>query len=184
MENLKLLSEEVKSKGTVQANNQANNQANSQTDSQAGAEGITETIVICNTESNLADTSNEVITLEELTSALRIKIGKKNGAKEENVRKLAEYILNFFGYSDTIIDNILNTDDRDVFYTLEEEGILSTEREEMYILKGKVWRIHYWMLKKKEIKRLPQAANASKELNNDEYANVYGSLSDDIWKRN
>jgi|GEM_PF-221040 len=178
MEDLKLICEDAKSKR----------------DTQAGAEGVAETFTFSNYQSNkpnvptdslhISNISHDIININELTSALRIKIGKKNRAKEENIRKLAEYVLNFFGYSDSIIDNVLSTEDRDVFYTLEEEGILSTEREEMYILKGKVWRIHYWMLNKKEIKKLAQADYASKESKNEDYANVYDSLSDEIWKRN
>jgi hypothetical protein len=82
-----------------------------------------------------------VVTYDDLVAALTKLLGKK-GMGEEEVSKLAIYLLNFFGYSDYIIDNILHTEDRDVFYMLEEEGLLTTEREEIYILKGKVWRIH------------------------------------------
>ncbi len=150
-----------------------------------GAEGAAEPAIIDDYSFSVpSEQSGEIITIEELACALKLKMGKKGEAREDSVRKLAEYILNFFGYSDMIIDNVLNPDDRDVFYTLEEEGILGTEREEMYILKGKVWRIHYWMLKKKEIKRLCQKETLAKECHEDAYANVYESLDEEMWKHN
>ena len=123
-----------------------------------------------------------VVTYDDLVSALSKLLGKRGMGKEE-VSKLAIYLLNFFGYSDYIIDNILNTDDRDVFYMLEEEGLLTTEREEIYILKGKVWRIHYWMLRKRKILELSRSVDVKKEKKApDEYA-VYDEMPEDLWSR-
>ena len=45
-------------------------------------------------------------------------------------------------------------DDRDVFYMIEEAGLLSTRQEEIHIKKGKLWRIHYWVLRTARIKEL------------------------------
>ncbi len=126
--------------------------------------------------------SATVVTYDDLVRALGKLLGKR-GMGEEEISKLAIYLLNFFGYSDYIIDNILNTDDRDVFYMLEEEGLLTTEREEIYILKGKVWRIHYWMLRKRKILELSRAEEAKKEKKApDEYA-VYDEMPEDLWSR-
>jgi hypothetical protein len=104
---------------------------------------------------------------------------------DEEISKLALYLLNFFGYSDYIIDNILHTEDRDVFYMLEEEGLLTTEREEIYILKGKVWRIHYWMLRKRKIIELARGEEEKieKTKKSDEYSSVYDDMPDDLWSR-
>ena len=49
---------------------------------------------------------------------------------EDEANYLAEHILNFFGYSDRIIDNVLHPEDRDTFYMLEDAGLMETEREE------------------------------------------------------
>lgn len=125
-----------------------------------------------------------VVTYEDLVVALSKILGQK-GMGEEEISKLALYLLNFFGYSDYIIDNILHTEDRDVFYMLEEEGLLTTEREEIYILKGKVWRIHYWMLRKRKILELSRGEDEEekKRKKKDEYSSVYDDMPDDLWSR-
>ncbi len=135
--------------------------------------------VITSTSDELAAT---VVTFDDLVAALRATLGKK-GMAEDDVRKLAIYLLNFFGYSDYIIDNILNTEDRDVFYMLEEEGLLTTEREEIYILKGKVWRIHYWMLRKRKIIELARGEDEKKKVKKEDEYSVYDDMPEDLWSR-
>jgi hypothetical protein len=124
-----------------------------------------------------------VVTYDDLVIALSKILGKR-GMGVEEISKLAIYLLNFFGYSDYIIDNILNTEDRDVFYMLEEEGLLTTEREEIYILKGKVWRIHYWMLRKRRILELSRGEDEKKEKKAPDEYSVYDDVPDDMWSRN
>ena len=121
----------------------------------------------------------EVITIEKLRKALEFKLDKK-GMSKENIDKLAEYLLNFFGYDDYVSDNKLNAKDRDVFYMLEEEGLLKTLRDEVTIQKGKVWRIHYWVLKRHEILKLAKSKRVE-EPKKDKYQ-IYDDLSEDIWQ--
>lgn len=138
--------------------------------------------VMTTTSDELAAT---VVTYDDLVKALSKILGEK-GMGDEEISKLALYLLNFFGYSDYIIDNILHTEDRDVFYMLEEEGLLTTEREEIYILKGKVWRIHYWMLRKRKILELSRGEEEEEEekvKKTDEYSSVYDDMPDDLWSR-
>ena len=123
-----------------------------------------------------------VVTYDDLVAALTKILGEK-GMGEEEISKLAIYLLNFFGYSDYIIDNILHTEDRDVFYMLEEEGLLTTEREEIYILKGKVWRIHYWMLRKRKILELSRGEEEAGEEKGESEYSVYDDVPDDLWSR-
>jgi hypothetical protein len=124
-----------------------------------------------------------VITYDDMRRALG-KILKKRGMEEEEINHLAMYLLSFFGFSDAIIDNILDTEDRDVFYMLEEEGLLSTSREESYTIKGKIWRIHYWILKKREILMLAREAEAqqAKVKERGEFA-VYDEVDPRVWAR-
>jgi hypothetical protein len=117
--------------------------------------------------------------MDDFKAALQNKLGKK-GISPEHIQKLAEYIMNFFGFNDYVEDNKLKTKDRDVFYMLEEEGFLTTMREEVTLQKGKVWRIHYWKLKKNQILKYAKEEDVEEKV--DEYA-VYGDLSDDIWHR-
>ena len=124
-----------------------------------------------------------VITYDDMRRALG-KLLKKRGMEAEEINHLSMYVLSFFGFSDAIIDNILTTDDRDVFYMLEEEGILTTSREESYTIKGKVWRIHYWILKKRVILELARDADAedAKAKEAGEFA-VYDDVDPRVWAR-
>jgi hypothetical protein len=90
--------------------------------------------------------------------------------------------MGFFGYTDEVIDNRLTPEDRDTFYMLEEEGLLTTTQEEVLLKKGKLWRIHYWILKKDQIIRLASADEEGKQ-SRDETADVYDQLSDEEWAR-
>src|SRR5207247_1889448 len=67
------------------------------------------------------------LTVDDLTRAIKNSIDR-TGMKEEEARAMAQHVLNFFGYSERIIDNVLEPEDRDAFYMLEDSGILTTER--------------------------------------------------------
>ena len=118
-----------------------------------------------------------IVTQSEVRSALRQTVGK--GMPDEEIGALAEYVLSFFGYESEVIDNRLDPDDRDVFYMLEEAGLLSTRQEEVFIKKGKLWRIHYWILRTLVIKEL--AANGKPKPV--EEAFVYDEVPDEVWNR-
>src|SRR3989475_12695306 len=92
-----------------------------------------------------------VVTMSEMVAALRATVGKR-GMPEEDLRALADYLMSFFGFETEAIDNNLDVADRDEFYMLEEEGLLTTRQEEVMIKKGKMWRIHYWILRVERIK--------------------------------
>lgn len=124
--------------------------------------------------------TDEVVTLQEMRLALHAVLGGK-GVSRPDTDKLADYLMNFFGFEDFIIDNVLDAEDRDVFYTLEEEGLLRTESEEIYLLKGKMWRIHYWILKKREILSLAREKAAEVRQKDDGYATCYKEVDDAVW---
>ncbi|OGS51690.1 MAG: hypothetical protein A3K75_04530 [Euryarchaeota archaeon RBG_13_61_15] len=122
-----------------------------------------------------------VVTMQQVESALKKTVGKK-GMSGGEINKLAEYLMSFFGYTDEVIDNRLTSEDRDVFYMLEEAGLLTTTHEEVLLKKGKLWRIHYWILKKDQIIRLANADEAaSKEV--ESVGDVYDQVSDEEWAR-
>ncbi len=122
----------------------------------------------------------ELITLNDIVKALRNTFGQK-GMDDDNIKTVAEFILNYFGYEDYAIDNKLSSQDRDVFYMLEEEGILRTKSEEVAIRKGQVWRIHYWKLNKERIKELGKKP-VTKENKEEEYR-IYEEINKKVWKR-
>ena len=70
-----------------------------------------------------------VVTMSEVVAALRATVGRR-GMPEDDLKTLADYVLSFFGFQQEVIDNNLDVSDRDVFYMLEEEGLLSTRQED------------------------------------------------------
>jgi len=97
--------------------------------------------------------------------------------------EMADHVLNFFGYGERIIDNMLKTDDRDIFYMLEDLGILKTEREETTLYDGREWRINYWTMKKHYIESL--VGDGCKPTDKAEAVDEdpYRDLPEDMWKR-
>ena len=124
---------------------------------------------------------DSTLTLEELTVAIRNGIDKE-GMPDEQAKEMAQHILNFFGYSERIIDNILEPEDRDAFYMLEDTGILTTEREETTLYDGREWRIHYWLFRKERIHELIDGKAA---IEGDAAADisVYDELGEEAWHR-
>ncbi|MDR2866295.1 MAG: hypothetical protein LBV13_02695 [Methanomassiliicoccaceae archaeon] len=120
------------------------------------------------------------LTVDDLTLAIQNSIDGK-GMDEEQAYTLAQHILNFFGYSDRIIDNILEPEDRDAFYMLEDTGILTTEREETTLYDGREWRIHYWLFRRERIIELMASADPKRK--EEEEVSVYSELTPDMWKR-
>jgi hypothetical protein len=101
------------------------------------------------TDAALAASSGPV-DFDSLAKAIRRSVGHE-GMRPEDARSIAAHVLNFFGFNERIIDNVLEPDDRDTFYMLEDTGILETERDETTLYDGREWRIHYWMFRKDRI---------------------------------
>ena len=124
----------------------------------------------------------DVVTVDELSLAIQNSIDSSYGMEDEQAYDLAHHVLNFFGYADRIIDNVLEPEDRDAFYMLEDAGILTTEREETTLYDGREWRIHYWLFRRERIIELmdlrPQAAEVAVS---EDFS--YDELPDDIWQR-
>jgi hypothetical protein len=127
-----------------------------------------------------------IITLDALSRA----IANRVGVGIEEARRDAGFVLDIFGFDDRVIDNVLDPEDRQLFYILEEEGMLVTEREETTLYDGREWRTHYWQLKKNTI--LNYAKDENKRLRTVLYdktqpirdisdENVYDALTEDIW---
>ena len=127
------------------------------------------------------ETPRSTLTVEHLTKAIKNSIDKA-GMPEEEARAMAQHVMNFFGYSERIIDNVLEPEDRDAFYMLEDAGILMTEREETTLYDGREWRIHYWMFRKERINELITGRKSGEGVSGAS-DNVYDEIPDDIWNR-
>lgn len=108
------------------------------------------------------------LTVDDLTRAIKNGIDRE-GLPEEQARRMAQHVMNFFGYSERIIDNILEPEDRDAFYQLEDTGILTTEREETTLYDGREWRIHYWLFRKERIYQLIHSYESEDDCDYDAY---------------
>ena len=130
---------------------------------------------------------NEIRTfrVEELKNVIKNVIGEQ-GMPEEEAEMMARHVMNLFGFNNRILDNMLEPQDRDVFYMLEDEEILTTEREETTLYDGREWRIHYWTFRKDRIEEILQGKHLKKE--DDGYPdvddiNIYDEVPEDIWLR-
>jgi hypothetical protein len=121
------------------------------------------------------------LTVDDLMNAIRNGIDK-DGMPEDQARGMAQHVLNFFGYSERIIDNILEPEDRDAFYQLEDTGILTTEREETTLYDGREWRIHYWLFRKERIFELINTDHTMTGRIDDSAFN-YEDVPEDAWQR-
>ena len=125
-----------------------------------------------------------IITLGDLSKA----IANRVGINIEEARRDAGFIMDIFGFDDRVIDNVLDPEDRQLFYILEEEGMLTTEREETTLYDGREWRTHYWRLKKDTITRYSREENGirnylidKKQPKNVSDEDIYDILEEDAW---
>ncbi len=124
-----------------------------------------------------------ILTVEDLTQAIKNGIDSRKEMDMDQAYDLAHSVLNFFGYSDRIIDNVLEAQDRNAFYILEDADILTTEREETTLYDGREWRIHYWVFKRDKIDELMSKPVGS-DKDDDVEENIYDTLDDEAWVRN
>ncbi len=127
---------------------------------------------------------NSIITIDVLAKAIQNGLRRpKRMLSFEEAMMTATHVLNFFGFGDRIIDNMLEPEDRDTFYMLEDLDILETEREETTLWDGREWRIHYWVLNKERIWTLARG-EVEEEPVVEDISEVYDELPDEIWARN
>jgi Family of unknown function (DUF6015) len=119
------------------------------------------------------------ITEAELTRAIERTLVLKGKVPPAEARPTARMVLGYFGADATVLDNKLSSDDRDRFYQLEEEGLLTSEEEDATVSRGKTWRIHYWLLRKGRIRDVGQGGDAPPT---DEAEAMYKSIGEADWK--
>ena len=126
-----------------------------------------------------------IITLDDLSRA----IANRVGIGIEEARRDAGFVMDIFGFQDRVIDNVLDPEDRQLFYILEEEGMLTTEREETTLYDGREWRTHYWVIRKDIILRYSQDENKrTRSVLSDKQTiedisdeAIYDALEEDMW---
>ena len=126
-----------------------------------------------------------IITLGDLSKA----IANRVGIGLEEARRDAGFIMDIFGFQDRVIDNVLDPEDRQLFYILEEEGMLTTEREETTLYDGREWRTHYWVIRKDiilkyskgENKRVRSVLSDRQTIEDISDEAIYDALEKDMW---
>ena len=124
-----------------------------------------------------------MITVDDPTLAIEHSIDSDMKLEHEEAFDLAQHVLNFFGYSNRIIDNVLEPEDRDAFYMLEDSGVLTTEREEITLYDGREWRIHYWLFRNDRIEDLIKNERPVAEEEAEEEVDIYKDLPREAWFR-
>jgi len=126
----------------------------------------------------------DIITLDNLTKAIVNRIG----IDIDEAQRDAGFVLDIFGFDDRVIDNVLEPEDRQLFYILEKEGMLTTEREVTTLYDGREWRTHYWRLRKDTILRYSREANGTrrhlidkKQLVSVSDDDIYDTLDENMW---
>ncbi len=125
-----------------------------------------------------------IITLNDLSKA----IANRVGIDIDEARRDAGFVMDIFGFDDRVIDNVLDPEDRQLFYILEEEGMLTTEREETTLYDGREWRTHYWKLRKDIIIDYSHEDDPARDLlinkkvpKNIANEDIYNTLEEDLW---
>jgi hypothetical protein len=124
------------------------------------------------------------VTLDDLSKA----ISNRVGIDIDEAQRDAGFVMDIFGFDDRVIDNVLDPEDRQLFYILEEEGMLTTEREESTLYDGREWRTHYWRLRKDTILRYSKEANETRKYLIDKKQpvnvsddDIYNNINEDMW---
>ena len=120
------------------------------------------------------------ITEAELTRAIERTLVARGKMPPAEARSTARMVLGYFGLDDTVLDNKLSSEDRDRFYQLEEEGLLTSEEEDATVSRGKTWRIHYWLLKKARIRDVGERGESPAA---EDAGTVYREIGESDWKR-
>ena len=122
------------------------------------------------------------MTLAQLTQAIRRKVDED--METVVAEGIAEHALGFFGFSNRIIDNALEPNDRNLFYQLQDYDLLTTESEETTLWDGREWRIHYWKFKSSAEAFALAAMDLrnKKKVDDDPYAGIYDDMPANLWK--
>ena len=122
------------------------------------------------------------LTIAQLTQAIRRKVDED--METVVAEGIAEHALGFFGFSNRIIDNALEPNDRNLFYQLQDYDLLTTESEETTLWDGREWRIHYWKFKStaEAFALAAMEMRAKKVVDEDPYAGIYDDMPANLSK--
>src|SRR3989337_3387086 len=91
-----------------------------------------------------------MINLDKLARAIEKRLVVPRALASEK----AQRVLNYFGFRTVIIDNAIHPQDRNLFYELQDAGLLRSSWETVLLLNGRNWRIFYWEIVEADLDRL------------------------------
>ena len=124
-------------------------------------------------ESSGSSTGN-VVDVGTLTRAI---MNSFNGMDGEEARKTAFQVLSYFGYERRCLANHLDEGDNQVFYMLEDKGLIRSMSYETLLADGRTWRTSEFELVYEKIMEAASAEKREKE------ADLYGNLPEEAWAR-
>ncbi|MFQ6061068.1 MAG: DUF6015 family protein [Thermoplasmata archaeon] len=113
-----------------------------------------------------------IVTVDRLKKAIAIRLD----LEESEAVGLAERVLSYFGFTNVIIDNVLDSEDRKLFYRLHDAGLLHTYAERLVLPTGRNWRIFYWEISDSEIRNVLRRKKDTSDT-------TYSSLPAEYWSR-
>ena len=116
-----------------------------------------------------------LVTYETLTRAIKNKMEVTDDVAED----ISMRMLNYFGFYYEIIDNVLDQDDRRMFYFLQDVQLLTTRWEEDVLPNGRTWRVFYWGLNIEKIEKFAALSLVNEDLE----MGLYESLPEGVWSR-
>lgn len=132
-------------------------------------------------EPDTSGDSTRSVTEPELTHAIERTLVAHGRIPASEAAPTARMVLGYFGPDDTVLDNTLQGEDRDRFYWLEDEGLLTSQEEDATVSQGRSWRIHYWILQKGRIRELAKEAER-RPASGEPASAVYASIGDRDWR--
>ena len=125
--------------------------------------------------------SRRSITEDEMVLALERTLVAQRRIRPEDALPTARMVLGYFGPDESVLDNALASEDRDRFYWLEDEGLITSQEEDATVAQGRSWRIHYWVLQKARIRELLSPPREGEATSAAEA--VYQSIGERDWRR-
>ncbi len=111
------------------------------------------------------------VTIDKLARTLE----KRLALDSVKAATTAQRVLSYFGFENVIIDNIIATEDRRLFYELHDAGILQSSLDTVVLPSGKNWRIFYWELDEGDLDRILGKAEPARD------RPVYSDLPNEAW---
>jgi len=126
--------------------------------------------------------NNQILTPEILAKAIVNALKLRDYSMDyNNALEISEHILNFFGFEEQIIENVLENDDREILYFLENLGLVGFRVSTLTTYEGKEWNVSTVHLKDKKIFEFAnKEIDAPREI---EISEIYEKLPEEAWVR-